>query len=91
MFFCACAAEASEIVEHGFSDVRSDYDADPELPAAVELTDVPLERAYGETVVVAVSLTEGDALPHEVRRGEEGWRSFRMPAAVLNQHPRAIR
>ena len=90
VFYCAYAYEASDIVTNGFSDARPDHGDDQELPAAVELTDVPLERAYGGTVAVAVWMTEGDALPYEIWRGEHRWRSFRMPAAVLNRYPRTI-
>ena len=90
LFFCAYASEASEIVKHGFSDGRPDFSDDQDRPAAVELTDVSLEGAYGGTVAVVVSLTEGDALPYEVWRGEKGWRSFRIPAAVLDQYPRTL-
>jgi hypothetical protein len=91
LFYCANPYDASEVVRRGFTDARPGYGDDQELPAAVELADVPLERTYGGTVVVEVTLTEGDALPYESLGVERDWRTFRIPAAILNQYPRAIR
>lgn len=57
----------------------------------MQLTDAPLERLYGESVAIMVTLPEGEALPFERLGGRHGYRTFRVPAAVANQFPRVVR
>lgn len=91
LYFLASSYDASEILSRGFVDEKAEYGDDQELPAAVQLTDVPLERLYGESVAIMVTLPEGEALPFERLGGRHGYRTFRVPASVANQFPRAVR
>jgi hypothetical protein len=91
LYFLASSYDAPEILARGFKDGKPEYGDDQELPAAVQLTDVPLERLYGESVAIIVTLPEGEALPFERFGGSHGYRTFRMPASVANRFPRAVR
>ena len=91
LYFCADSFDAPGILSHGFAEAKPTYGDDQELPSAVLLTDVPMERVYGGSVVVVVTLPEGEALPFERLGGHHGYRTFRMPASVVNQFPRALK
>lgn len=80
--FLASSYDAPEILARGFADDRPAYGDDRELPAAVQLTDVPLEHLYGESVAIMVTLPEGEALPFERFSGGQGYRTLRVPASV---------
>lgn len=57
----------------------------------MQLTDVPLERLCGESVAITITLPEGEAVPFERLGGGHAYRTFRVPASVANQFPRAVR
>ena len=89
LYHCAATYAVVNIVRDGFANRDFGYGDDSD-PASVELADVPLVGAYGDTRCVVVTVPEDDALPFELRRADKSYRRFRMPADVVNRFERRL-
>ena len=90
LYYCASVYESDGIIKNGFQGKAPAYGEDQEMPASVELTDVPMEGVYGGTVCVIIDMPEETALPYESPLNDKSYRRFRMPADIVNRFDRRL-
>jgi hypothetical protein len=90
LYHCLPTYTADRVVSNGFEAQRPSYGEDQEMPAAVTLTDVPMQGVYGGTVCVVVDVPEALALVYEEPKHDLGYREFKFPSDVINAFPRRL-